>query len=105
MKNNAIIYLAKRAMLAKYEVIKMTVKATEIKNRLGQYLRMSISSPVFIEKNRSTVAVLLSSEEYDRLLKLENTYWAEKAAQAEAGGYIGKKASMKFIQAAGHAKA
>lgn len=83
----------------------MIVKATEIKNRLGQYLRMSLVSPVFIEKNHSMVAVLLSSEEYDRLLKIENTYWAEKAAQAEAGRYIGKKASMKFIQTAGHAKA
>ena len=41
-----------------------TVSATEIKNRLGQYLAHSAVAPVAIEKNGRPVAVLLSFEEY-----------------------------------------
>jgi len=82
----------------------MTKNATEVKNRFGRYLQMAITNPVIIEKNSNPVAVMISNEEYERLLKLENAYWAEKAAQAEKEGYIGKKESLKIIRAGGRVK-
>jgi len=40
-----------------------------------------------------------TSEIEERLKRCENEYWAEKAFQAEAEGYIGESESMKVIQA------
>jgi len=82
----------------------MTVNATEVKNRFGRYLQMAITNPVIIEKNSNPVAVMLSNEEYERLINLENVYWAEKAAKSEKEGYIGEKESLKIIRAGGRVK-
>jgi hypothetical protein len=41
--------------------------------------------------------VLVAFEEYERLTQIEDAYWAEKAARAEADGYVGSKESMAFI--------
>jgi len=76
-----------------------TVGATEIKNRLGRYLQMAMSEPIYVEKTNRTVAVLLSIEEYERLTKLENAYWAEKAKAAEAEGYLSESEVKEFIEA------
>lgn len=81
-----------------------TINATEVKNRLGRYLQEAVADPVFIEKNRRTVAVLLSYEEYERLSRLEESYWAGKAREAEAEGYLGEKESMTFIRTTGRAE-
>lgn len=81
-----------------------SVNATEIKNRLGRYLQMSVTEPVFIEKTHRLFAVLLSYDEYERLKRLEDAYWAEKATQAEKEGYIGESESLKFIRESSRVK-
>ncbi len=75
-----------------------TVDAKEFDNRFGSYLQMTSAGPVFIEKTQQPCAVLLSYEEYERLKAMENAYWAEKASQAEADGYVGETESLKFIE-------
>jgi prevent-host-death family protein len=75
-----------------------TINATEAKNRFGWYLQMSIAEPIFIEKNRRPSAVLLSFEEYEKLKRLEDLYWAKKALKAEKEGYLGEPESLKVIQ-------
>jgi len=80
LKKSAIIYIVKTAkksiliILAiksqKKEVMMKTVNATKMKNKFGTYLREVMMGPIFIEKNHNTIAVILSSEEYERLKNL-----------------------------------
>lgn len=46
----------------------MSVTATEAKNRFGQLLDQAQRGPVFIEKSGRRHSVLLSADEYDRLV-------------------------------------
>jgi hypothetical protein len=41
--------------------------------------------------------VLISIEEFERLTKTEDEFWAQKALAAEKEGYVGTKASMDFL--------
>ena len=41
--------------------------------------------------------MLIAFEEYERLTQIEDAYWAEKAARAEADGYVGSEESMAFM--------
>jgi prevent-host-death family protein len=70
-----------------------TLAAKEAKNRFGELLDTSRVGPVAIEKHGRRVAVMLSAEEYDRLEAMEHAYWTERAAKAEAKGYLGPKES------------
>ena len=77
----------------------VTVTATEIKNKLGHYLQVALVEPVVVEKTKQRVAVLISMKEYERLIKLEDAYWGERAKAAEAGGYLSKAETKEFIEA------
>ncbi len=61
----------------------MNVQATELKTRLGKYLDAAIKEPVIIEKNGRNAAVIISFEQYNHLLELEDFYWGIKALEAE----------------------
>jgi len=75
-----------------------TVSATEFKNRLGSYLQGIARDPIVIEKSGKPVAVLLSHDEYDRLVHYEDYVWAEKARRAEESGeFLGHEETMKFL--------
>ncbi|MCK4764578.1 MAG: type II toxin-antitoxin system Phd/YefM family antitoxin [Candidatus Aminicenantes bacterium] len=74
------------------------VNATEMKNKFGTYLRKGAVEPIFIEKNHNTIAVLLSIEEYERLKKIEDTYWLNMAYEADKEGYLGEVESMKLLK-------
>ena len=52
-----------------------TVSATDAKTRFGQYLEKVHSEPVQIQKKDRPVAVLISYEEYERLMVMENEHW------------------------------
>ena len=75
-----------------------TVSATEIKNRLGQYLARVAVEPVGIEKNGRPVAVLLSSEEYELLQRSDDFFWGQAARAAEAEGFLSAADSLKYVQ-------
>ena len=62
----------------------LSVSATQIKNSFGAYLEKAMSEPVSIVKSSSKrkVAVILSINEYERLMALENAYWAQRAKKA-----------------------
>jgi antitoxin Phd len=75
-----------------------SASATEIKKHFGAFLDRSRSEPVAIQRTGRPVAVLLSWEEYERLMALEDAYWGQQAA-AEEEGYVGPEAAMAFIRA------
>ena len=75
------------------------VSATEIKNRLGQYMDYAIASPILIEKQGRPTVVLLAVAEYDRLIALEDAYWAQKALEAEKSGWVGQAEAERLLKA------
>ena len=75
-----------------------TVSATEIKNRLGQYLARVTVEPVSIEKNVRPVAVLLSFEEYELLQRSDDSFWRQAALTAEGEGFLSVEDSLKYLQ-------
>lgn len=76
----------------------ITVKATEMKNKLGHYLQVALVEPVVVEKTNHQVAVLMSMKEYERLTRLEDAYWGEKAKAAEAEGYLSEAETKEFME-------
>ena len=75
-----------------------TVSATDAKTRFGQYLEKVHSEPVQIQKRDQPVAVLLSYEEYERLMAMENEHWLALAKKAESSGYIGIQKSLELLK-------
>jgi len=75
----------------------MKATATEVKNKFGEFSDIARNEPVIVEKMGRKAIVLVAFEEYERLTQIEDAYWAEKAARAEADGYVGSEESMAFI--------
>ena len=76
----------------------MQVTATELKNRLGQYLDAAETDPVIVEKSGRVKSVLISNAMYEKFLAYEDAYWAVKAKQAEEEGYLGENASEGLLK-------
>jgi prevent-host-death family protein len=75
----------------------MQVTATELKNRLGRYLDVAETNPVFVKKSGRNKSVLISNAMYEKFLAYEDAYWASKAKIAEDEGYLGDKASEELL--------
>lgn len=90
------LILTKLTNLAKIAI--MDVTATELKNRLGQYMDAAETEPVIIEKSGRKKSVLISHTMYERLIALEDAKWGERAKKAEARGYAGQKAVKKLLE-------
>lgn len=75
-----------------------TVTATEMKQRLGQYLTAALVEPVVVEKSGQPVIVMLSVAEYERFQALEDADWGERARQAEQDGFTGYEETIRRIQ-------
>lgn len=74
------------------------VKATEMKQRLGQYLEYAATAPVMVEKSGRTVVVMLSVQEYERLCAFEDAFWAQKALEAEKTGWASEEEVGALIE-------
>lgn len=74
------------------------INATEAKNRFGTYLQKSMSEPIIIEKNNQPSAVLMSYEDYEKFVALEDAYWAAKAYEAEQEGYLSEEESLAALK-------
>jgi prevent-host-death family protein len=75
----------------------MDVTATELKNRLGRYLDMAETVPVIVQKSGRAKSVIISKEMYERLLQIEDAYWAQKAREAEEEGYLGESETERLL--------
>jgi prevent-host-death family protein len=77
-----------------------SVTATEAKARFGEYMEMARHEPVVVSKTGRRYIVMISAEEHDRLRMLDDAYWAARAAEAEAGGYVGAEAAAGMLRRA-----
>ena len=75
----------------------MEATATEVKNKFGKFSDIARNEPVIVEKTGRKSIVLIAFEEYERLTRIEDAYWAEKALRAEADGYVGSEESIAFM--------
>lgn len=75
----------------------LNITATELKNRLGQYLDASLTEPVMIEKSGRASHVVLSRKRYDALLALEDKSWDLRAQSAEQEGFLSEEASEALL--------
>lgn len=80
-----------------------TVSASDLKNKTGQFVESVVREPVQIYKSGRAVAVALPQDEYERLVAIEDAYWAGRAHQAEVRGYASKAEVSKLLKAAHHA--
>ena len=76
----------------------MDVTATEFKQKMGRYLDEAERDPVIIKKSGREKSVLLSINEYNRLMAMEDAYWAQQAKQAETEGFLGKEETEKLLR-------
>ena len=66
----------------------MKVTATELKNRVGQYLDAAQIEPVIVEKSGRETSVIFSRHRYNELCELEDKLWDLKAQIAEKEGFM-----------------
>lgn len=76
----------------------MDITATEFKNHFGRYLEQVKLEPIVVKKTGRSAAVLISNDEYERLVAIEDAYWGAKAQAAEATGFVGQEDSIQFIK-------
>jgi PHD/YefM family antitoxin component YafN of YafNO toxin-antitoxin module len=76
----------------------MRVTATELKTQLQQCLMQSRKEPVLVEDQRQTIAVVISSEMYERWLEMEDAFWLMKAQQAADSGLVGTDQALKLLR-------
>ncbi|NEN97123.1 MAG: type II toxin-antitoxin system prevent-host-death family antitoxin [Moorea sp. SIO1F2] len=72
--------------------------ASEAKNRFGELLDLARREPVKITKKGRNVAVVISIEEFERFLELEDELIAIKAKQAQQEGFIGLSESEQLLE-------
>ena len=75
----------------------MEATSTEVKNKFGKFSDIARNEPVIVEKTGRKAIVLIAFEEYERLTRIEDAYWAEKALRAEADEYVGSEESIAFM--------
>lgn len=54
--------------------------------------------PVLIEKSGRNYAVILSFDDYERLSKLEDSYWSKMAAEAVTEDFLGADESARLLE-------
>jgi prevent-host-death family protein len=75
-----------------------TVNATQAKQNFGACIAAAAKHPVMIEKSGRPAVVMISYEEYQRLIELEDAVWLQRAQAAAAGGYLSAEGSDDFMQ-------
>jgi prevent-host-death family protein len=78
-----------------------TFTATEAQNKLGALMASALVEPVMVERSGCNSVVILSVHEYERLLAIEDAYWAARARKAESWGFAAKPQVKKLVKDAG----
>ena len=78
----------------------MNATATDVKNRFGEFMDRAQREPVTVDKSGRSYAVLLSFEEYQRLLAAEDALWVARADKAAESGFLSTEESMALLEKA-----
>ena len=76
-----------------------TMTATEAKTKFGELESQVRTGPVRVTKSGRDTMVILSAEEYDRLIELEDRLWGERALEATRNQKsLGVGATAKWLE-------
>jgi prevent-host-death family protein len=75
----------------------MKATAVEVESRFGEFLEKARQEPVMIEQNGQACAVLVSSDDLERLQAMQDFWWATRAQEAERSGFVGSKRVMQEL--------
>ncbi len=75
-----------------------TINATEVKNRFGAVMDIALAEPLMVQKSGRSLVVMLSASEYERLMAIEDAYWAARAIKAEGSGFATADEVRKLIE-------
>lgn len=76
----------------------LNVAATEVKQRLGQYMENALTEPVVIEKSGRPSVVMISVAEYERMQALDDAWCGERAKLAIESNFAGVEETMRRLQ-------
>jgi antitoxin Phd len=76
----------------------VTVGATELKNRLGEFIDKARREPVLVQSHGRDIVVILDHAEFERLRGIEDAYWIERAEQAVRSGFVSAEESMTYLR-------
>ena len=76
----------------------MIANATEVKTRFGEFMDKAQKEPVMVEKTGRKFAVLLSYEEYERLVAADDALWTARAIEAEKSGYVSREEADALVE-------
>ena len=77
------------------------VTSTELQSKTGAVIDQALVNPVQVTRNNRSVAVLISTKEYERLQALEDTYWGEMANMAVNMESVSKEDIDKLLKRLG----
>ena len=72
--------------------------ATELQTKTGFVIDHALREPVKVTRNKRAVAVMLSSNEFERLEAIEDAYWGEAAKIAALSGSVEKEDIEKLLE-------
>jgi prevent-host-death family protein len=76
-----------------------TVSTGTLKARLLHYIDVASFEPIVIQKKEGPAAVIISFDEYTRLMALERNFWIQRSRNAERSGYLGVAKSTELLKA------
>lgn len=76
-----------------------TVSTATLKARLLHYIDVAGVEPIVVQKKEGPVAVIVSFDEYTRLISLEKNYWIQRSRNAKGAGYLGVAKSTELLKA------
>ncbi len=68
-----------------------TVAASDLKNKFGQIMDQARREPVLVQSHGRDVVVIVDHEEFARLKRVEDAYWAARADKATKSGFLSPK--------------
>ena len=74
----------------------LTISATEAKNSFGKCIEHAHREPVCVQRTGRNSVVIIDYAEYERLMSMEDAYWAMRASMGETSGFIGSDAAMQI---------
>jgi len=78
-----------------------TMTATEAKTRFGDLADQVRSGPIRVTRSGRDAMVIMSAEEFDRLVEIEDRYWGEQAlAVVREQKPLGVEKSAKWLESA-----
>ena len=77
----------------------MTLTASQAKEKIGEALDRTLREDVTITRQGRPVAALIDFEEYERLRRREDAYWAARADEARKSGFLGPEETMRVLLA------